>query len=102
MDFICWDYNNAFPTLPARAKNAAKVLEVDVYGRRVNSACFNNEDFRNHLFGKIENYLKTYPGVDGIAWGCERMGSGEHAVARPNQLLLPGLSGEGQRTRYLH
>jgi hypothetical protein len=49
-------------------------MEVDVYGRRVNSACFNNQDFRNHLFGKIENYLKTYPGVDGIAWGCERMG----------------------------
>jgi hypothetical protein len=74
MDFICWDYNNAFPTLPARMKNASKVMEVDVYGRRVNAACFNNEDFRNHLFGKIENYLKTYPGVDGIAWGCERMG----------------------------
>ena len=69
MDFICWDYNNAFPTLPARMKNASKVMEVDVYGRRVNSACFNNEDFRNHLFGKIENYLKTYPEVTGIAWG---------------------------------
>ncbi len=74
MDFICWDYNNAFPTLPARMKNAPKVLEVDVYGERVNAACFNNQDFRNHLFGKIENYLKTYPDVDGIAWGCERMG----------------------------
>ena len=74
MDFICWDYNNAFPTLPARMKNASKVLEIDVYGRRVNSACFNNEDFRNHLFGKIENYLKTYPDITGIAWGCERQG----------------------------
>jgi hypothetical protein len=74
MDFICWDYNNAFPTLPRRMKNASKVMEVDVYGMRRNSACFNNEDFRNHLYGKIENYLKTYPQIYGIAWGCEREG----------------------------
>ena len=74
MDFIAWDYNNAFPTMPDRMKNAPHVMEVDVYGRRRNSACFNNEDFRNHLFGKIESYLKGYPNIDGIAWGCERFG----------------------------
>lgn len=74
MDFIVWDYNNAFPTMPFRMKNAPKVMEVDVNGRWRNSACFNNEDFRNHLFGKIESYLQMYPNIDGIAWGCERFG----------------------------
>jgi hypothetical protein len=55
-------------------KNYMRVLEVDVYGRRSNTPCFNNEDYRGHLFGKIEDYLKTYPDLAGIAWGCERMG----------------------------
>lgn len=74
MDLVAWDYNTAFPTMPSRMKNAPKVMEIDVYGRRRDSACFNNPDFQNHLFGKIENYLKTYPGIDAIAWGCERFG----------------------------
>jgi hypothetical protein len=82
MDFICWDYNNAFPNLQANMKNASKVMEIDVYGRRRNSSCFNNEDFRNHLFGKIENYLKTYPDITGIAWGCEREGPLGNTILR--------------------
>ena len=82
MDFICWDYNNAFPNLAARMKNASKVMEIDVYGQRRNSSCFNNEDFRNHLFGKIENYLKTYPDITGIAWGCERAGPLNNVILR--------------------
>jgi hypothetical protein len=74
IDFIAWDYNNAFPNMPREMKNAQQVLEIDVYGRRGIGACFNNRDFRNHLFDKIEDYLKTYPELYGIAWGCERMG----------------------------
>lgn len=69
-----WDYNNAYPSIPALMPNFPKVLEVDVYGRRANTPCFNNEDYRNHLFSKIEDYLKSYPEIAGIAWGCERMG----------------------------
>ncbi len=67
MDVVVWDYNNAYDTMPARMPNYSKVLEVDVYGRRSVSACFNNRDYRNHLFAKIEDYLKTYPEIDGIA-----------------------------------
>lgn len=74
MDLFAWDYNNAYPSLPKLIPNFSTVVEVDVYGRRVDSACFNNENYRNHLFGKIENYLGTYPEIDGIAWGCERQG----------------------------
>lgn len=51
-------------------------IEVAAKGIQPNAAtpCFNNEQYRNHLFGKIEDYLNSYPDVAGIAWGCERMG----------------------------
>ncbi len=74
MDFVVWDYNNAYPTIPRKMPNYSKVLEVDLHGRRADSACFRNQHYRNFLFGKIENYLKTYPAIDAIAWGCERQG----------------------------
>jgi hypothetical protein len=74
MDVFAWDYNNAYEDMPRRMKNYQQVLEVDAHGRRSNTPCFNNENYRNHLFGKIEDLLKTYPDLDGIAWGCERQG----------------------------
>jgi hypothetical protein len=49
-------------------------VEIDIYGRRTDSACFNHPDYRAHLTGKIESVLAGYPNdVDGITWGCERM-----------------------------
>jgi hypothetical protein len=74
MDFVAWDYNNANNTIPARMPNYTKVVEIDVHGRRTDAACFNNPDYRNFLFGKIESYLRQYPGIDALAWGCERQG----------------------------
>jgi len=74
IDVFAWDYNNADPRMPAKIPGYQKVLEVDVHGRPTNTPCFNKEDYRNHLFGKIEDLLKTYPDLSGIAWGCERMG----------------------------
>jgi hypothetical protein len=75
MDFFAWDYNNAFPVMMQNIPGFTEVAEVDVYGRRTTSACFNNPDYRGHLTGKIESYLSQYPTeVDGIMWGCERMG----------------------------
>ena len=82
MDVFAWDYNNADPHMAQRIKNYMLVLEVDVYGRRSNTPCFNNEDYRGHLFGKIEDYLKTYPDLAGIAWGCERMGPLMNMIGR--------------------
>lgn len=33
------------------------------------------------MLGKIESYLKMYPNeVDGIAWGCERMGPLQNVI----------------------
>jgi hypothetical protein len=75
MDFFCWDYNNAFPIINRSMPNYAEVSEIDVYGRRTTSACFNTPDYRAFLRDKIESYLNGYASeVDGIAWGCERMG----------------------------
>jgi hypothetical protein len=75
MDFFAWDYNNAFPQMMENIPGLTDVAEIDVYGRRTTSACFNHPNFRGHLTGKIESYLVQYPTeVDGIIWGCERMG----------------------------
>ena len=75
MDFFAWDYNNAFPIMNRSMPNYPEVTEIDVYGRRTTSACFNHPDYRAHLNGKVESLLNGYPSeVDGIAWGCERMG----------------------------
>jgi hypothetical protein len=75
MDFFAWDYNNAFPLMMQYIPGLIEVAEIDIYGRRTTSACFNHPNFRAHLTGKIESYLSQYPSeVDGIIWGCERMG----------------------------
>ena len=75
MDFFAWDYNNAFPVMMQSIPGFTEVAEVDVYGRRTTSACFNHPNYRAHLTGKIESYLSQYPSeVNGIMWGCERMG----------------------------
>ena len=84
MDFIAWDYNNAFTLMAKNVPGFPEVAEVDVYGRSTNNPCFNNPDYRHYLTGKIECYLKMYPAeVDGIAWGCERMGPLQNAIGGP-------------------
>ena len=75
MDFFSWDYNNAFPIMMRSIPNLVEVAEIDVYGRRTTSPCFNHPDYRAHLTGKVESMLEGYADlVDGYAWGCERMG----------------------------
>jgi hypothetical protein len=75
MDFFAWDYNNADPIMARSIPGISEVAEIDVYGRRTTSPCFNHPDYRAFLTGKIESVLSGYPSeVDGVAWGCERMG----------------------------
>ena len=75
MDFFAWDYNNAFPIMMRSIPNFTEVAEIDIYGRRTTSPCFNHPDYRAHLTGKVESILAGYADlVDGFAWGCERMG----------------------------
>jgi hypothetical protein len=81
MDFFCWDYNNAVPQMNRVIPNFPKVTEIDVYGRRTSRPCFNHPDYRANLSGKIESCLSGYAElVDGIAWGCERMGPLQNAI----------------------
>jgi hypothetical protein len=75
MDFFAWDLNNPSPTMVRTSPNYAEAGEVDLYGRRTTNPCYNNPDYRAYLSGKIESLLAGYPSeVDGVAWGCERMG----------------------------
>jgi hypothetical protein len=81
MDFFAWDYNNAVPMMNRNIPNFPQVTEIDVYGKRTTSPCFNHPDYRAHLSGKIESLLSGYASeVDGIAWGCERMGPLQNAI----------------------
>ena len=81
MDFFSWDYNNESRRMIQNMPNAAKVTEIDLYGRRLIGPCFNHPDYRAHLIGKIESVLGEYPNeVDGIAWGCERQGPFQTAI----------------------
>lgn len=75
MDFFAWDYNNSNANMMRLIPGFSEVAEIDVYGRRTYSACWNNPDYRAQLTGRIESYLSGYPDqVAGIIWGCERMG----------------------------
>lgn len=75
MDFFAWDYNNADPVMARSIPGILEVAEVDVYGRRTTSPCFNHPDYRAFLIGKIESQLSGYADyIAGLCCGCERMG----------------------------
>jgi hypothetical protein len=75
MDFFAWDYNNSNANMMRLIPGFTQVAEIDVYGRRTDSACWNHRNYRALLTGRIESYLLQYPDqVAGIIWGCERMG----------------------------
>jgi hypothetical protein len=75
MDFFAWDLNNPSLTLAHTAPNYATLGEIDLNGHPTTNPCFNHPDYRAFLRGKIESLLIGYPDlVDGIAWGCERIG----------------------------
>ena len=40
MDFFAWDYNNTSPNMTALFPGFQDVCEVDIYGRRTDSACW--------------------------------------------------------------
>ncbi|MGD0410420.1 MAG: hypothetical protein ABSC18_01850 [Verrucomicrobiota bacterium] len=74
LDVVAWDYFYPNQFNPQRLKNMDRVAEIDVRGKPTWAPCNNNEDWRQHMFGRIEVYLRQYPEVAGIAWGQERMG----------------------------
>ena len=74
MDVMAWDFFFPDRGIPPKVKNWDRVVEIDVHGQPTWAPCNNAEDYRQHMFGRVECYLKQYPELAGIAWGQERMG----------------------------
>ena len=75
MDFFAWDLNNPSPTMARNSPAYAALGEVDLTGKTTTNPCFNNPNYVAFLRAKIQSLLIGYPElVDGIAWGCERIG----------------------------
>jgi hypothetical protein len=53
--------------------------EIDLAGRRANTLCPLNPDYRNFLIGLTEDYCKSYD-IDGVMWGSERQGPLNNAI----------------------
>jgi hypothetical protein len=96
IDVFAWDYNNADVNMP----RAHQELHARARNRRLTAGpahtpCFNNRRLPvAPLRAKIEDYLKTFPELSGIGWGCERMGPLMNMIGRRldyalHQLLLP-------------
>lgn len=58
----------------ADVPNIEKCQEVDLYGRKAHTMCFNNPDHHNFLLGMHEDWVRSYD-IDGIMWGSERYGA---------------------------
>jgi hypothetical protein len=91
IDFFAWDYNNTSPNMTALFPGFQDVCEVDIYGRRTDSACWNHPNYRAQLNARISAYLLQYPNeVAGIMWGCERMGPLDNLIG--GGWSTPGIS----------
>jgi hypothetical protein len=73
IDIHCWINENPYAEIPRYLDNFALVSEIDLWGRRTGTPCFNNPDYRNLHLGLVEDYVKSYD-VAGIAWASERQG----------------------------
>ncbi len=73
IDVYCWINENPYAPISRYIPNFALVSEIDPWGRRTGTPCFNNPDYRNWHLSLIEDYTKSY-GISGIAWASERQG----------------------------
>ena len=73
MRVYAWINENPFGPIPRLVPNFPKVLEIDRFGRRAPTPCFNHPDYKYWWLSIVEDYTKSYP-LDGIAWCSERQG----------------------------
>jgi len=73
MDVYCWINENPYAPISRYIPNFAQVSEIDPWGRRTGTPCFNHPDYRNWHLSLIEDYVKSYD-IAGIAWASERQG----------------------------
>lgn len=60
--------------------NIDRLQCVDLHGRRTSRLCHNNPYHRNFLSGLAEDYVRSYPDLDGIMYGSERQGAFSNAL----------------------
>src|SRR5215831_17486176 len=70
MKVICWLEDVFRADLPT----IEKLQERDLHGRRAETLCVNNPEYRNFLTGLVEDYTRSYD-IDGLMWGSERQGA---------------------------
>ncbi|HEX6971724.1 MAG TPA: hypothetical protein VF234_05860, partial [Limnochordia bacterium] len=79
-----WVEESAGSPLARYLPNFPKVLELDVYGRKAPTPCFNHPDYRQWHLSIIEAYLKSYD-LDGIMWCSERCGPLDRLLHGPTE-----------------
>ncbi|MGH2369473.1 MAG: hypothetical protein ACRDI2_14890, partial [Chloroflexota bacterium] len=73
MQVYAWINENPHGPIPRLVPNFPKTLEIDVYGRRAHTPCFNHPDYKYWWLSIVEDDVKSYP-IDGLAWCSERQG----------------------------
>ena len=73
MDVFCWINENPYAPIPRLVPNFAQVSEIDPWGRRTGTPCFNHPAYRAWHLSLVEDYVRSYD-VKGIAWASERQG----------------------------
>lgn len=73
MQVISWINENPYAGIVAKVPNLAKLLQIDVYGRKMPEPCFHNPEYKNWWFSMVEDHVKSYP-IDGVMFGPERNG----------------------------
>jgi len=73
MEVYCWINENPYAPISRYLPNFALVSEIDPWGRRTGTPCFNHPAYRNWHLSLVEDYLKSYD-IAGIAWASERQG----------------------------
>jgi len=78
MKVYCWYEDNFEHDIPGVEASR----EVDLAGRRLNTLCPLQPDYRNFLMGLTEDYCRSYD-IDGVMWGSERQGPFNNAISHP-------------------
>jgi len=73
IDVYCWINENPYAPISRYIPNFIQVSEIDPWGRRTGTPCFNHPDYRNWHLSLVEDYIKSYD-IAGVAWASERQG----------------------------
>ncbi len=78
MKVYCWYEDNFDRNIPG----IDALQEIDLAGRRANTLCPLNSEYRNFLLGLTTDYCTSYE-IDGVMWGSERQGPLNNMISHP-------------------